>query len=233
MPAAHTLLVNSRNCGAVARFASRSVCGRAADTHAGILHRETRACLRYTPYVHSSSAANIHVPLSQKLYRRWHVLTVKLAHPQSRLLVAHIDLLRAAYAVTQKRYPFRTVAICVMPNHLHAVWTLPPDDADYSLRWRLIKTRFSAHFPSAALSVSKQRRHERGIWQRRFYEHTVHDAADLQRCVDYVHFNPVKHGFVARVQEWPYSSFHRYAQAGWLPWDWGGTREVMTAHWGE
>ena len=159
--------------------------------------------------------------------------TVKLAHPQSRLLVAHIDLLRAAYAVTQKRYPFRTVAICVMPNHLHAVWTLPPDDADYSLRWRLIKTRFSAHFPSAALSVSKQRRHERGIWQRRFYEHTVHDAADLQRCVDYVHFNPVKHGFVARVQEWPYSSFHRYAQAGWLPWDWGGTREVMTAHWGE
>ncbi len=91
----------------------------------------------------------------------------------------------------QKQYPFETVAVCVLPNHIHAIWTLPPDDADYSLRWRLIKTKFSAHFPHAEnLSASKQRRHERGIWQRRFYEHTVRDETDLQRCADYIHFNP-------------------------------------------
>ena len=83
----------------------------------------------------------------------------------------------------QKQYPFETVAVCVLPNHIHTIWTLPPDDADYSLRWRLIKTKFSAYFPRAEnLSASKQRRHERGIWQRRFYEHTVRDETDLQRC---------------------------------------------------
>ena len=89
--------------------------------------------------------------------------TVKLADPKSRLLVEHIDLLRAAYMDVQKQYPFETVAVCVLPNHIHAIWTLPPDDADYSLRWRLIKTKFSAHFPRAEnLSASKKRRHKRG-----------------------------------------------------------------------
>ena len=111
--------------------------------------------------------------------------TVKLANPKSHLLVEHIGLLRAAYMDVQKQYPFETVAVCVLPNHIHAIWTLPPDDADYSLRWRLIKTKFSAHFPHAEnLSASKQRRNERGIWQRRFYEHTVRDETDLQRCAD-------------------------------------------------
>ena len=83
--------------------------------------------------------------------------TVKLADPKSRLLVEHIDLLRAAYMDVQKQYPFETVTVCVLPNHIHAIWTQPPDDADYSLRWRLIKTKFSAHFPRAEnLSASKQ-----------------------------------------------------------------------------
>ena len=83
--------------------------------------------------------------------------TVKLADPKSRLLVEHIGLLRAAYMDVQKQYPFETVAVCVLPNHIHAIWTLPPDDADYSLRWRLIKTKFSAHFLRAeSLSASKQ-----------------------------------------------------------------------------
>lgn len=160
--------------------------------------------------------------------------TVKLADPKSRLLVEHIDLLREAYASVQKRYPFETVAICVMPNHLHAIWTLPDGDSDYSLRWRLIKTGFSNHFSaSSALSASKQRRHEKGIWQRRFYEHTVHNDADLQRCVDYVHFNPVKHGFAASVKDWPFSSFHRFVRDGLLPPDWGGTHETLVMNFGE
>ena len=122
----------------------------------------------------------------------------------------------------------------MLPNHIHAIWTLPPDDADYSLRWRLIKTKFSAHFPRAEnLSASKQRRHERGIWQRRFYEHTVRDETDLQRCVDYIHFNPVKHGLCGNVRDWAFSSFHRYVRDGWLPLDWGGTKETAVMSFGE
>ena len=160
--------------------------------------------------------------------------TVKLADPKSRLLVEHIDLLRAAYMDVQKQYPFETVAVCVLPNHIHAIWTLPPDDADYSLRWRLIKTKFSAHFPHAEnLSASKQRRHERGIWQRRFYEHTVRDETDLQRCADYIHFNPVKHELCDNVRDWAFSSFHRYVRDGWLPLDWGGTKETAIMSFGE
>ena len=121
----------------------------------------------------------------------------------------------------------------MLPNHIHAIWTLPPDDADYSLRWRLIKTKFSVHFPHAEnLSASKQRRHERGIWQRRFYEHTVRDETDLQRCADYIHFNPVKHGLCDNVRDWPFSPFHRYVRDGWLPLDWGGTKETAVMSFG-
>ena len=134
----------------------------------------------------------------------------------------------------QKQYPFETVAVCVLPNHIHAIWTLPSDDADYSLRWRLIKTKFSAHFPHAEnLSASKQRRHERGIWQRRFYEHTVRDETDLQRCADYIHFNPVKHGLCDNVRDWAFSSFHRYVRDGRLPLNWGGTKETAVMSFGE
>lgn len=119
--------------------------------------------------------------------------TVKLADPKSSLLVEHIDLLRAAYVNVQKQYPFETVAVCVLPNHIHAIWTLPPDDADYSLLRRLIKTKFSAYSPHTKnLSAGKQRRNERGIWQRHFYEHTVHDETDLQHRADYIHSNPIK-----------------------------------------
>ncbi|WP_283120988.1 REP-associated tyrosine transposase [Neisseria subflava] len=111
---------------------------------------------------------------------------------------------------------------------------LPPDDADYSLRWRLIKTKFSTHFPHAEnLSASKQRRNERGIWQRRFYEHTVRDETDLQRCADYIHFNPVKHGLCDNARDWAFSSFHRYVRDGWLPLDWGGIKETAVMSFGE
>ena len=184
---------------------------------------------------HPSHKQKSYGALSQKLHCRRHILfTVKLADPKLRLLVEHIDLLRAAYVDVQKQYPFETVAVCVLPNHIHAIWTLPPDDADYSLRWRLIKTKFSAHFPRAEnLSASKQRRHERGIWQRRFYEHTVRDETDLQRCADYIHFNPVKHGLCDNVRDWAFSSFHRYVRDGWLPLDWGGTKETAVMSFGE
>ncbi|HFC7348258.1 REP-associated tyrosine transposase [Neisseria meningitidis] len=107
--------------------------------------------------------------------------------------MSNVSASRAAYMDVQKQYSFETVAVSVLPNHIHAIWTLPPDDADYSLLRRLIKTKFSAHFPHAQnLSASKQRRHERGIWHRRFYEHTVRDETDLRRCANHIRSNPIK-----------------------------------------
>ncbi|SDR12285.1 putative transposase [Pseudoxanthomonas sp. CF385] len=152
--------------------------------------------------------------------------TVNLADRQATLLVDHIDLLRDAVRYTRKRHPFDIDAMVVLPDHLHAVWTLPPGDADFPLRWRLIKTWFSRHLPHGehrrASHVDKS---ERGIWQRRYWEHVIRDETDLARHVDYIHGNPVKHGHVVRVRDWPYSTFHRFARNGILSEDWGSAGE--------
>ncbi|EWC39694.1 REP-associated tyrosine transposase [Stutzerimonas stutzeri] len=149
--------------------------------------------------------------------------TVTLADRRSRLLVDEIARLRQAYGLTQRSRPFRTVAICILPDHLHAIWTLPEDDADFAGRWGLLKSSFSRQLPAAAPSPSKARKREKGLWQRRFWEHQIRDAADLQRHVEYIHFNPIKHGLVTRAADWPYSSFNRYVENGLLPHDWAGS----------
>lgn len=148
--------------------------------------------------------------------------TLTLADRRSRLLVEEIQHLSHAYRQTQHNRPFRTLAICVLPDHLHAIWTLPEDDADFAGRWSLLKSTFSRQLPTATASPSKTRRREKGIWQRRFWEHQIRNASDLQRHVDYIHYNPVKHGLVSRVVDWPYSSVHRYVERGVLPRDWAG-----------
>jgi putative transposase len=120
-----------------------------------------------------------------------------------------------------------------LPDHLHAVWTLPPGDIDFSTRWRLIKNRFARALPKQErLGAVRKARSERGIWQRRFWEHTIRDDADYARHVEYCHINPLKHGLVSRVRDWPYSSFHRDVRAGLFPADWGGEIEV-TGEFGE
>jgi putative transposase len=160
--------------------------------------------------------------------------TLTLADRKSNLLVEEINRLRKAYATINRSYPFETIAICVLPDHLHAIWTLPPDDHDYSLRWQLIKRNFSAGLQaSSTRSQSKQNKREKGIWQRRFWEHQIHDELDLQRHVDYIHHNPVKHGLVKQDKDWPYSSFHRYVAAGDLPLDWGGEKLKLEGDFGE
>jgi putative transposase len=137
--------------------------------------------------------------------------TVTLADRSSDLLGRYIDRLRRIYVSVQKKYRFETIAICVLPDHLLAVWSLPPNDADFSMRWNLIKGGFSRGFPSRpGLSDSKTSKREKGIWQRRYWEHAIRDDADLARHVDYIHFNPVKHGYVTKVVDWPHSSFHRF-----------------------
>ncbi len=160
--------------------------------------------------------------------------TVTLADRSSGLLVRHIDRLRRIYGSVQKRYPFETIAICILPDHLHAIWVLPPSDDGYSMRWNVIKAGFSRGLhESAPRSSSKLARRERGIWQRRYWEHAIRDDTDLARHVDYIHFNPVKHGHVSRVCDWPYSSFHRYVEQGILPADWGGSPGDLEGGFGE
>ena len=119
------------------------------------------------------------------------------------------------------------------PEHVHAVWTLPPDDAEFSLRWRMIKIRFSRSIPQGERrSPLRVARGERGIWQRRFWEHMIRDEADYARHVEYCYINPVEHEHVRRVQDWPYSSFHRDVEAGIFPLDWAGEAEPA-GHFGE
>ncbi|MDB5973158.1 MAG: hypothetical protein JWQ90_5608 [Hydrocarboniphaga sp.] len=146
--------------------------------------------------------------------------TVALADRSGHLLAEHIDRLRQSYGQVQRQRPFDTVAICILPDHLHAIWTLPPDDADFSTRWSQIKAGFSRGLPaSATRCASKSNRREKGIWQRRFWEHRFRDERDLEQHVDYIHYNPVKHAHVSRVADWPYSSFHRYVEGGLLSLD--------------
>ena len=147
--------------------------------------------------------------------------TVNLADRSSRLLTERVADLREVVRKVQQAHPLRIVAWCVPPEHLHAVWELPEGDADFSMCWGLIKVDFSRGIPPGErIRDSRKHKGERGIWQRRFWEHLVRDEADLQRTVDYTHYNPVKHGYVWRVCDWPYSSFHWYVRKGWLPVDW-------------
>ena len=146
------------------------------------------------------------------------------------MLVDHIDRLRAAVAKTRERYPLTIDAVVVLPDHIHAVWTLPPGDADFSLRWRLIKQRFVRGQPKQErISAVRKARHERGIWQRRFWEHLIRDEADYARHVEYCYINPVKHGLVSRVRDWPHSSFHRDVRTGIIPEDWAGDVDASGA----
>jgi putative transposase len=139
------------------------------------------------------------------------------------LLVRHIDTLRCVLRGVRQRWPFHIDAWVVLPDHLHCVWTLPPGDGGFTNRWRLIKQGFSKDLPATERrSEVRVARGERGIWQRRFWEHAIRDDADYAAHVDYCHINPVKHGYVRRVAEWPYSTLHRHVEIGIYPPIWAG-----------
>ena len=122
----------------------------------------------------------------------------------------------------------------ILPEHLHCIWTLPEGDADYPERWRRIKAMFSRSLTdSISRSPSKILKGERGIWQRRYWEHTLRDETDWQRHIDYIHYNPVKHRHVECVVDWPFSTFHRYVEAGVYPRDWAGSGKVGDGRFGE
>lgn len=142
------------------------------------------------------------------------------------------NALRDGIEMARTTLPFTIVAWVLMPDHLHCIWRLPEGDADFSRRWAIIKRTVSKQCGhliemDAVLSKSKLARHESVVWQRRFWEHLIRDEPDLQRHVDYIHFNPVKHGYAACVSDWPYSTFHRYVKLGIYPPDWAGGANDM------
>jgi putative transposase len=160
--------------------------------------------------------------------------TVNLADRRLLLLTEHVDALRSAFRETRQRHPFTFNAAVVLPDHLHAVWTLPDGDRDFATRWRLIKSTFSRNLAGGEpVSASRAAKSERGIWQRRYWEHTIRNEDDFARHIDYVHINPVKHGLVTRVRDWPHSSFHRMVKLGIYAEDWAGDAATMSGDFGE
>jgi putative transposase len=153
--------------------------------------------------------------------------TVNLAQRDRKLLVDHVDVLRSAMREVMVRHPFYIDAAVILPDHLHAVWTMPADDSSYPVRWALIKAGFSRRIPRGErCNPSRASKGERGIWQRRYWEHLIRDERDYARHVDYIHYNPVRHGHVKWASDWPYSSIHRYIAAGKLDPRWGGGLEA-------
>ena len=135
-----------------------------------------------------------------------------------------VDALRNAFRSVRQSRPFHVDAIVVMPDHLHCIWTLPPGDTDFATRWRLIKTGFTKHCPETlrrAPDAARLKKGEQALWQHRYWEHQLRDEADFARHVDYIHYNPVKHGLALSPLEWAYSSFGRYVEAGVYASDWG------------
>jgi putative transposase len=155
--------------------------------------------------------------------------TVNLAERKdNRLLVDRVDDLRQAFRYVKGKHPFKLDAVVVLPDHLHCLWTLPAGDTDYSIRWNLLKGTFSRAVENGErISPSRMQRRERGLWQRRFWEHLLRDQANFNKHVDYIHWNPVKHGWVHRVADWPYSSFHEYVAGGFYPSTWGGDGDFI------
>jgi|ERR1700728_1575609 len=160
-------------------------------------------------------------------------LTAALADRRSRVLVEQMSALRLAIGRIRKKHPFSVDAVVVLPDHLHIVMTLPQGDADFSNRLSLVKRRFTTAVLKSGATLNRRPNGEIALWQRRFWEHTIRNEKDFERHVDYIHYNPVKHGLVTRVCDWPYSSFHRFVRLGFLPVDWGGDGRQNRASFGE
>lgn len=129
---------------------------------------------------------------------------------------ANIERLRQAFRQTKIARPFEMDAVVILPDHLHCLWSLPDGDSNYSERWRQIK-----RFVSIAIPMETNQRGEKCLWQRRYWEHLIRDEEDWRRHMDYIHYNPVKHGYVTAPADWPYSSFTRAVERGWYEPTWG------------
>ena len=160
--------------------------------------------------------------------------TAALADRASTHLVDHIALLLRSFDASKQQRPYKEIATVILPDHLHTIWRLPYNDFDYPGRWKAVKSLFTRLLVKSGVRLVKNNRGEYRVWQRRYWEHTISDEQDLRSHIDYIHYNPVKHGYVDEVSAWPYSSFHRYVAAGILPIDWGGgIRDSAKSNFGE
>ena len=150
--------------------------------------------------------------------------TVTLKDRSAKYLTQYINELRQSFQECMVTMPFTINAIVILPEHLHCIWTLPEGDYDYSTRWRKIKTSFTQSLLRNNVEILKDRHGQYNLWQRRFWEHTIRDDNDFSAHLDYIHYNPVKHGYVSNVKDWQFSSFHRFVREGRLPLDWAGNR---------
>ncbi len=144
-----------------------------------------------------------------------------------------IEMFQSAIQYTFDRHPFTMVASVILPDHMHFIWTLPPDDIDYSTRWRLIKSHFTHHWcPKEKISqfATRATKGQKDVWQSRFWEHLIRDEKDLYRHIEYIHFNPVKHGLVNSPSEWKYSSFDTYLRSGVYPKEWGKSEDIWNGY---
>lgn len=144
-----------------------------------------------------------------------------VSYKRRKILVSELarEHLRHAFEKVRAKRHFKTVAFCLLPDHLHCVWKLPEDDGDFSMRWSLIKKDFTMRYLKEGggelkQSDSRLKDRHRGIWQRRFWEHQIRDERDLQSHIDYIHYNPVKHGLVREPHDWPWSTYHKYVESG-------------------
>jgi putative transposase len=152
------------------------------------------------------------------------------------ILVTNIEKLREAFLIVMKDRPFTIEAHVILPDHLHMIWTLPESDSDYPTRWRLIKHYFSRMMdknPGEVVSPVREAKKERQIWQRRYWEHIIRDEADLNNHIEYIHYNPMKHGLVDEFKDWEYSSFHRYVREGFYPARWLPNEIIKNADYSE
>ncbi|MBL7479712.1 REP-associated tyrosine transposase [Legionella bononiensis] len=160
--------------------------------------------------------------------------TLNLQNRESNLLTNHIDWLRFAFKKVQRNHPFHLDAIVILPDHCHMMMVLPEGDKNYPLRLSLIKSSFSIQIAmDENISQSRKNKRERGIWQRRYWEHVIRDAQDYEHHINYIHFNPVKHGYVLSPSDWEYSSIHRFIRQGILSESWGCDDDFEQFRFGE
>lgn len=160
--------------------------------------------------------------------------TLNLRNRGSKLLTKEINKLRIAFQRAKKKYPFKIEGIVILPDHIHMMLRLPLSDGNFSLRIRLIKSNFTHQLQrNEYINQSRRKKGERGIWQRRFWEHLIRDEKDYEHHLNYIHFNPVKHGYVTRPADWPYSSIHRDIEVGLLPKNWTCEYDFTNSQFGE
>ncbi len=145
----------------------------------------------------------------------------------------NVSLLRESFRSIMERHPFTIDACVLLPDHLHCIWTLPDNDSNFSMRWRQIKSHFSRQFRDnikGRQTCAYLHKGEQAVWQRRYWEHQIRDENDFIRHVEYIHYNPVKHGLSKSPKLWPHSTFHRYVNQGIYPVDWGVDKEILFDH---